>query len=88
MKTWARATQAITCGRDPSHMIELGDPIQVITIHQLARRLIRCVQCAEGTPPPDLPALVERQIEPSTPLRMRPLRDALPQDFKLAQSKD
>ena len=47
-----------------SHILKRGDPVQVVVVsgphYHFKRRLLRCVLCADGEPPPDLPELPER----------------------------
>ena len=57
MRTWLRAQAEGRCGLC-RQSFRRATPIQVIQIVGMARRLIRCPLCAEGTPP-ELPPLTE-----------------------------
>ncbi len=75
MRTWTTATRLMMCGK---HMgwIQKGEPIQMIHLaaHQLPK--VRCVACADTSPPdwldvPDVPAeAVVAAPEPSGMTRL------------------
>ena len=79
MRTWSRALSGMLCGRC-MRVIVAGEPVQVIALEGVKHQKRRCVGCAEGDPPPDLPAVVRahRTTKPMQPIR------ALAFDWKAA----
>jgi hypothetical protein len=57
MRTWTRLPYEKLCGQC-SRPIYREQPLQVITMTGVERRLYRCAECADGPVPTDLP-LVE-----------------------------
>lgn len=82
MRSWTRAGQDCLCGHCRVALVR-GTPIQVVTMAGLTRRLVRCLWCADGLPPPDLPALME-QANPAPLPFVRFTADMLPLDFRAA----
>ena len=82
-----RAPMPTYCGRCEHRLLEVGDPILVITFRHF--KFVRCGQC-EGPAPPDLPALIERvPITPTVLLRpARTLIKLLPFDWKARAGGD
>lgn len=65
MRTWTRCPEkAKLCGGPCTNTIRLGEPMLQLRVGEKGRVLVRCAECAQrggyGSPPPDLPALVER----------------------------
>ena len=67
--------------------VEKGAPIQAIHFPMVTRVTLRCVQCAEGAPPADLPALTEQAAPPVFPFA-RFDKNSLPLDFKKTPTRD
>ncbi len=63
MIAWTRAARFQMCGRCGAQLAP-GDPIQVISLQAMRRRLLRCGDCAAGEVPPDLPPDIH--VKPST----------------------
>ncbi len=77
MRTWERVTYQERCG-NCGNLLSADSPMQTITRHGLNRKLIRCVLCAEGEPPADLP-IRERSVELTDRVaRMKELSTAMP----------
>lgn len=68
MRTWRRAEWDHVCGAC-ARPIRRGHPMQVIAIIGCAAKPIRCVLCAEGVPPSDLPPLPDRSAPLALPAR-------------------
>lgn len=79
MRRWIRATITTQCGARPEHLIQVGEPMQVLEIQGMKRSLVRCVQCAQGDPPPDLPQVAGPKQSFTKP--MKPLKQTA-QDWK------
>jgi hypothetical protein len=86
VRTWTRAIGDTICGGHAQHEIRLGDPMQVIALPDVKRVGVRCCLCADGEPPPDLPARVETSIpiQATSLVHGRVGNIALPMDFKMA----
>ena len=71
MRNWTRANQNMFCGYCANREIAKGDAYQLVQLFDVKRQLVRCVECADGPPPADLPPFVERSHEPvsTTPLK-------------------
>lgn len=57
MRTWARAVTITACGGPCRGSIDVGRPVQRITIPGCARVLLRCQRCADAPVPDDLEPL-------------------------------
>lgn len=57
MRTWERVTYREKCGGCGAQLAK-GAAMQVIALHGVRRKLIRCENCA-GEAPPSLPELIE-----------------------------
>ena len=75
MRTWERVTFVATCGTCRTVLGE-GMVMQVLTLPNVKRRMIRCEDCADGEPPPDLPA---HQVKHQTTKRMQQIAKAIPE---------
>ena len=71
MKEWTRTPVTVACG-NCDQLVSVGDPVLVLTMVNLRRKLIRCPQCA-GDAPPNLPPLETRPEPQSHTKRMKPL---------------
>lgn len=79
MRTWERVTYQERCGACGT-LLSADAPMQTITRHGLKRKLLRCVLCAEGEAPPDLPSRPARlSVEERVgQIAMQPLQTAMP----------
>lgn len=88
MRTWTRAigaTKCGSCGRD----LVVEDPIQLVILEGVKRQGQRCVWCADGEPPPDLPAaIVNRSVPVPVTHLLRARPGTLPLDYKFAAAGD
>lgn len=82
MRRWVRALSDSLCGLC-SETVTRGDPVVQVTIQGVKRARWRCRNCADSPVPPDLPALLERTLQP--PLSMTNV-GALAFDYKAAQA--
>lgn len=88
MRTWTRASQLAVCG-GCVRFIEKDAPIQIIAIPGVNRTRIRCEQCADDSPPANLPALPVRSFDTTSEMtHVAKLAKALPFDWKTAQIGD
>lgn len=89
MKAWRRAVVTTRCGKC-GRQVNIGDPLVVITLAKVKRRLWRCVVCGEmGEPVPDLPPLIVHSPVGGRPMvHIRTGLDALPLDFKARASNE
>ncbi len=77
MRAWERVTYSERCG-GCGNLLVADSPMQTISRHGLQRKLIRCVLCADGEPPSDLP-IRERHVELTDQVeRMKALNTAMP----------
>jgi len=53
---WTRAVRDCLCGNCGKQLAP-NDPLQVMTITGVSRRMYRCQECADGSIPANLPAL-------------------------------
>lgn len=87
MITWTRATWNHLCGAC-GRQIQPGHAMQIVTVAGVGKPFRRCVLCAEGVPPPDLPEFVApaprtKRMEPIGRVASRTVQ-ALPFDYKQA----
>lgn len=84
MRTWQRSpVEAICGGPCKGTTIRVGDPVQMVELVGVARKLVRCRNCADGQPPSDLPTLQAQTAIQSTMLT-RFTAGSLPLDWKRA----
>jgi hypothetical protein len=86
MRTWRRVIDMEHCG-GCGQTLKPGQPMQVVESDpsrnlKRKRPFVRCVFCADGTPPDDIPPMVlrSRVIKPSVLIPTGP--GTLPLDFK------
>lgn len=88
MRTWTRADRDRLCGNCHKPIL-CGQPLQEIASapeRRVKTVKLRCVNCADGQPPPDLPVAIEKSI-PIPVTSTFPTRVGmvlLPLDYKLA----
>ena len=71
MKEWKRTPVTVACGNCDA-LVAFGDPVLVMTLANVRRKLVRCQACA-GDAPPDLPPLETRPEPQRRTRRMMPL---------------
>ncbi len=59
MRTWARVSLRGRCGACGT-VLEHNTLVQELSFSGMKRKLLRCVSCADGPAPLDLPVLTER----------------------------
>ena len=80
MRHWSRAVCEELCGYC-QQVIYVGQPVQEIRVTGITRTMRRCMTCAEGPVPPDLPAthVPSARTKPMVPIRSLA---GLPLDWK------
>lgn len=48
MRSWTRSEFQTFCGGPCGRTVKAGEPVQVIELAMVKRRLVRCEQCADG----------------------------------------
>lgn len=90
MRTWARIPDRASCG-GCGQELKQGSPVQLITpdpSRPISKPKVRCVFCAEGTPPADLPPLVAKSVSTKPMVHIPSGAGTLPLDFKRASVAD
>lgn len=89
MRTWTRAAVTTLCGGRCGGTVNVGDPVQLVEVPGMRRKLIRCEQCADSQVPPDLPEAIVKGTVAAPSGFARFSRASVPKDFKaLAAGKD
>lgn len=86
MRTWIRTPRRLVCGKCAAP-IAIGDLAQVLSRAEQTWRLHRCVSCADGEPPEDLPALPERIEVTPQPKRHFAKMARMAEDWKAKAAK-